>query len=43
MYRIEDSVREDIDALRGSPFIKKGTQLIGMKYDVETGKVTIVE
>lgn len=40
---IEDSVREDVAILRSSPFITKGTSLIGMKYDVETGKVTVVE
>lgn len=40
---IEDSVREDVAILRSSPFVTRGTPLIGMKYDVETGKVTVVE
>jgi carbonic anhydrase len=41
--RIEDSVREDVAALRESPFIKSGTQIVGLAYDVETGKVHMVE
>ncbi|KAM0717814.1 hypothetical protein Q7P37_006146 [Cladosporium fusiforme] len=40
---IKDSVREDIAALRRSPFVRQGTQLIGMNYDVDTGKLTVVE
>lgn len=40
---IEDSVREDVAILRSSPFVAKGTPLVGMKYDVETGEVTVVE
>jgi carbonic anhydrase len=36
-------VREDIETLRKSPFIKKGTQLVGLMYNVETGEVAMVE
>jgi carbonic anhydrase len=41
--RIQDSVREDIATLRKSPFIKQGTQLVGLTYNVETGEVAMVE
>jgi carbonic anhydrase len=40
---LEDSVKEDIATLRKSPFIKRGTQLVGLVYNVETGEVTMVE
>jgi carbonic anhydrase len=43
LARIEDSVREDVAILRESPFIKQGTQIIGLTYDVGTGKVHMVE
>lgn len=36
-------MREDVATLRKSPFIKKGTQVIGLTYDVETGKVAMVD
>ena len=41
--RIQDSVREDIATFRKSPFIKQGTQLVGLTYNVETGEVAMVE
>ncbi|KAM0709049.1 hypothetical protein Q7P35_003085 [Cladosporium inversicolor] len=40
---LEDSVREDIAILRKSPFIKRGTHLVGLTYNVETGEVAMVE
>lgn len=40
---VEDSVRADVAELRQSPFIKKGTQVIGLTYDVQTGKVNMVD
>ncbi|KAK1067219.1 hypothetical protein LTR74_006587 [Friedmanniomyces endolithicus] len=40
---IEDSVIEDIEILRASPWIKESTQLIGLKYDIDTGKLDVVE
>jgi len=40
---IEDSVREDVATLRKSPFIRQGTQIIGLTYDVEIGQVAMVE
>ena len=41
--RIEHSVKEDLDILRKSPWIKESTQLIGLKYEIETGKLSVVE
>lgn len=41
--RIEDSVREDLKLLRQSPWIKDSTQLVGLKYEIESGKLSIVE
>jgi len=35
--RIEDSVIEDLKSLRESLLIKKGTQIVGLVYDVKTG------
>ena len=43
MRSIEDSVREDIAILKASPLIKKSTQIIGLKYDIETGLLSEVE
>ncbi|KAK0857386.1 hypothetical protein LTS16_017873 [Friedmanniomyces endolithicus] len=40
---IEDSVKEDIEMLRASPWIKESTQLIGLKYDIDTAKLDVVE
>jgi len=40
---IEESVREDVAFLRDSPFVRKETTLIGLKYDTHTGVVTVVE
>lgn len=40
---IEESVREDLAILRNSPWIREGTQLVGLKYEIETGKLTLVE
>ncbi|KAK1055651.1 hypothetical protein LTR33_014078 [Friedmanniomyces endolithicus] len=39
---IEESVIEDLEILRASPWIKKSTQLIGLKYDIDTGKLQVV-
>ncbi|KAK4959079.1 hypothetical protein LTR10_003878 [Elasticomyces elasticus] len=40
---IEESVKEDLALLKASPLIKKSTLLLGMKYDIETGVLTVVE
>jgi carbonic anhydrase len=42
-FRIEDSVREDLAILKNSPLLKKGTQFVGLKFDTDTGKLTVVE
>ena len=34
---IEESIREDIILLKASPWIKDTTQIIGLKYDIDTG------
>jgi carbonic anhydrase len=36
-------VREDLEILRKSPWITDSTQLVGLKYEIETGKLSIVE
>jgi len=40
---IEESVREDLALLRNSPWITNTTQLVGLKYEIESGKLSIVE
>lgn len=42
-HSIEESVGEDVAYLKASPFIKKDTQIIGLKYDIETGILSEVE
>lgn len=42
MHRIEKSLREDIAALKASPLIKKGTSIIGLAYDIDTGLLSEV-
>lgn len=42
MHRIEKSLREDIAALKASPLIKKGTNIIGLAYDIDTGLLSEV-
>ncbi|PTB66914.1 carbonic anhydrase [Trichoderma citrinoviride] len=39
---IEDSVKEDVEHLRSSPFILPGTLIVGLKMDTFTGVVTKV-
>jgi carbonic anhydrase len=43
LYSVEDSVREDVALLRASSWISKDTQIIGLKYDISTGELFIVE
>jgi carbonic anhydrase len=40
---IEESVREDVALLRASSWISKDIQIIGLKYDISTGELSIVE
>ncbi|ORY07285.1 carbonic anhydrase [Clohesyomyces aquaticus] len=40
---IEESVREDLKLLRASPLIRKGTQIVGLKYDIFSGELSVVE
>ncbi len=40
---IDDSIKEDVAQLRKSPFIAKGTAIVGLKYDVFTGKLEEME
>jgi len=40
---IDESLREDLAILKASPLIKKETQIIGLKYDINTGLLTEVE
>jgi carbonic anhydrase len=39
---IEDSIRTDLRLLKASPLIKKDTQLVGLKYDIQTGVLSEV-
>ncbi|EGR51433.1 uncharacterized protein TRIREDRAFT_104318 [Trichoderma reesei QM6a] len=39
---IEESVKEDVEHLRSSPFILPGTSIVGLKMDTFTGVVTKV-
>ena len=36
-------MREDVALLAASPFIRPGTQIVGLKYDINTGVVTQVD
>jgi carbonic anhydrase len=36
-------VREDVALIKASPWIKKTTQIVGLKYDIHTGILTQVE
>ena len=38
---LEGSVKDDVEFLKGSKLLKKGTQLSGWVYDVTTGKVCL--
>ena len=38
---LEESVKDDVEFLKGSKLLKKGTQLSGWVYDVTTGKVCL--
>ncbi|KAK3117104.1 hypothetical protein LTR53_001833 [Teratosphaeriaceae sp. CCFEE 6253] len=40
---IEDSVKEDIALLKASPLIKNSTNLLGLKYDIDTGVLSVVD
>jgi carbonic anhydrase len=41
--RIEESLREDVALLKASPFIRKDTQIVGLKYDIKTGVLSQVD
>ncbi|KAF2807017.1 carbonic anhydrase [Mytilinidion resinicola] len=40
---ITSSIREDINILRASPLIKKNIQIVGVKYDISTGVLSVVD
>ena len=40
---VEVSVREDVDVLRQSPLIPNDVTISGAVYDVDTGRITVVE
>jgi carbonic anhydrase len=42
-YSIEESIREDVAILKASPLIRKDTQIVGVKYDIDTGILSQVE
>lgn len=39
--KLEESVKDDVDYLKGSQLLKKGTHLSGWVYDVTNGKVCL--
>ena len=40
---VEESVREDVELLRQSPLIPADVEISGAVYDVDTGRMTIVQ
>jgi carbonic anhydrase len=40
---MEESVREDIALLKASPWIRKDVQIVGLKYDINTGVLSEVD
>ena len=40
---VEESVREDVDLLRQSPLIPDDVEISGAVYDVDTGRMTVVQ
>lgn len=40
---VEESVREDMELLRQSPLIPADVEISGAVYDVDTGRMTVVE
>ena len=39
---VEESVREDVALLKASPWIKDSTNIVGLKYDIDTGLLSEV-
>ena len=39
---VDQSVRDDVELLKNEPLILSGTPIIGLTYDVKTGKVSEV-
>jgi carbonic anhydrase len=39
---VEESVREDVALLKASEWIRKDTQIVGLKYDISTGELSEV-
>ncbi|KPI36759.1 uncharacterized protein AB675_11751 [Cyphellophora attinorum] len=37
---VDASIREDVSLLRASPMIRSDTQIVGLKYDIDTGALT---
>ena len=40
---MEESIREDLAILRNEPLILADTQLVGLKLDIMTGVLSVVE
>jgi carbonic anhydrase len=40
---IEESIREDVAFLKASPFIRKDSQIVGLKYNIMTGELSEVD
>lgn len=36
-------MREDVALLKASPLIEKGTQIVGLKFDTFSGRLSVVE
>ena len=37
---VEASIREDVALLKASPMINSETEIVGLKYDIDTGLLT---
>lgn len=42
-YSVENSVEKDVKCLEDCPFLRKGTAIRGLIYDLKTNKVTEVK
>jgi carbonic anhydrase len=40
---IETSVKEDVALLRASPWIRPGTQIVGLTYNIDDGLLSDIE
>ncbi len=39
LYSIEETIKQDVEFLRNSSWVKKDIDIVGLKYDLHTGVV----